>query len=113
MSIVIPARAERTRLRLTRRGRIVLAALAVMPLLVAVLVFAFSGAAAAAAAGGSTASFSHVTVATGESLWKIAEAVAPSADPRDVVAAIIDLNQLSSSVLVPGQSLAIPTQYGH
>ncbi|HEY5223210.1 MAG TPA: LysM peptidoglycan-binding domain-containing protein [Microbacteriaceae bacterium] len=113
MSIARTAPTAHTRLHLTRRGRIVLTALAAIPLLVAVLVFAFNGAAAVAAGHGNTTTFSHVTVTTGESLWKIAETVAPSADPRDVVTAIIDLNQLSSSVLMPGQSLAIPTQYDH
>ncbi|WP_308468413.1 LysM peptidoglycan-binding domain-containing protein [Rathayibacter soli] len=111
MSTASIAPAARMRLRLTRRGRVVLTVLTATPLLAALLAFGFNGAAAAASGGGNTTSFSHVTVTTGESLWKIAETVAPSADPRDVVAAITDLNQLSTSVLVPGQRLAIPAQY--
>jgi hypothetical protein len=111
--IVRPAAtpASTTRMRLTRRGRAVLTALAAIPLIVGATVFAFNGGAAIASGEAVSASFSHVTVAAGESLWEIAETVAPAADPRDVVSAIIDLNQLPNSLVVPGQSLAIPAEY--
>lgn len=108
-SAVTPARTARV--HLTRRGRAVLTALAAIPLIVGAAVFAFNGGAAIASGEAVGASFSHVTVAAGESLWEIAETVAPAADPRDVVSAIIDLNQLRSSLVVPGQSLAIPAEY--
>lgn len=48
---------------------------------------------------------------SGESLWSIAEEVAPAADPRDVVDAIIRLNALGSGQLEAGQTLAIPAEY--
>jgi LysM repeat protein len=108
-SAAMPARTARV--HLTRRGRAVLTALAAIPLIVGATVFAFNGGAAIASGEAVSASFSHVTVAAGESLWEIAETVAPAADPRDVVSAIIDLNQLPSSLVVPGQSLAIPAEY--
>ena len=49
-----------------------------------------------------------VTVEAGQSLWTIAESIAPGADPRDVIASIVELNRLSSVDVVPGQLLAIP-----
>lgn len=103
----------RTRLRLTRRGRLVLVSIAAAPLVAAALWFGLnSGIAAADNHGGAPAvGLRHVTVAPGDSLWQIAETVAPHDDPRDVISAIVDLNDLRSSELVPGQSLAIPPQY--
>jgi nucleoid-associated protein YgaU len=104
----------KTHLHLTRRGRVVLTTIAAVPLVVAAAVFALNGGGAVASnEGGASASFSHVTVSSGQSLWQIAERVAPSADPRDVVAAIVDLNQLHTSMLMPGQRLAIPAEYSH
>lgn len=52
----------------------------------------------------------YVTVLPGDSLWNIANDVAPSADPRDTVAAIIELNALDDSSVRAGQRLAVPAQ---
>ena len=101
----------RTRLRLTRRGRVVLTTLASVPLIVGALVFALNGGGAAASGDQAHVQFHYVTVESGQSLWSIAEKVAPSADPRDVIADIVSLNQLDTAVVSPGQQLAIPTQY--
>lgn len=99
-------------LRLTRRGRFVVTALVAIPLVIGAAAFAINGGGAIASGEATqSTSFSHVTVSSGQSLWQIAERIAPSSDPRDVVAAIIDLNQLPSSLVMPGQRLAIPTQY--
>ncbi|WP_344792282.1 LysM peptidoglycan-binding domain-containing protein [Gryllotalpicola daejeonensis] len=109
-----PGPAVRSRLRVTRRGRLALVALASAPLLAAALWFGVStGAASAQAPSAATAhgSVEHVTVAQGESLWQIAERVAPHADPREVIDAIVDMNGLQSTVVTPGESLAIPAQY--
>jgi nucleoid-associated protein YgaU len=104
----------KTHIHLTRRGRVVLTTLAAVPLIVAAAAFALNGGGALASnGGGPAASFSHVTVSSGQSLWQIAERVAPSADPREVVAAIVDLNQLQTSMVMPGQRLAIPAEYSH
>jgi hypothetical protein len=100
-----------TRLRLTRRGRIVLTSLASIPIVVGALFFALNGGGAAASGDQATVQFQHVTVQSGQSLWSIAEKVAPSADPRNVIADIISLNQLDSAVVSPGQRIAIPAQY--
>ena len=105
--------ARPTRLRLTVRGRRVLAALAAVPAVVAVAIAMISGGAALASrdSGVSSQSFSSVTVSYGDTLWSIAESVAPEADPRDVVDAIVRLNALDGVSLEAGQSIAIPAEY--
>ncbi|MFF1878766.1 LysM peptidoglycan-binding domain-containing protein [Leifsonia sp. NPDC058230] len=100
-----------TRLRLTRRGRVVLTSLAAIPLVVGALFFALNGGGAVATGDQVNVQFHYVTVESGQSLWSIAETVAPSADPRDVIADIVSLNQLESAVVSPGQRIAIPSQY--
>lgn len=102
-----------TRLRMTARGRRLLGLIAAIPA-VAVLAFAIVGGGAALASreGGAPAgSFETITVMSGDSLWSIAEEVAPTADPRDVVDAITRLNSIDGGVLVAGQQLAIPAEY--
>jgi len=105
--------AATTRLRLTVRGRRVLAALAAIPV-VAVLgiVILGGGSALASRSGASHVSFQTVTVQTGDTLWGIAQEVAPQSDPRDVVDAIVRLNALNAVTLTPGQRIAIPAEYG-
>lgn len=104
-----------SRLRITPRGRIVFAVMAFVPVVV-VAVALFSTPAAAsnvpADIGAPGSSFSYVTVDAGESLWSVAERIAPSADPRDVITEIQTLNGLESSTVSAGQSLAVPAQYG-
>lgn len=100
------------RLRLTVRGRRVLAALASLPAVVALSIAVISGGGAIASdSQGAAADYGVITVMSGDSLWVIAERIAPSADPRDVVDDIIRLNALGTTRLEPGQSLSIPAQY--
>jgi len=104
--------APQAHLRLTRRGRAVITTLAAIPLVVGAAVFAINGGGAAASAGGNAAGHFHYRVVqSGDSLWSIAERVAPNSDPRDVVARIVSLNQLSTSMVTPGQRVAIPAEY--
>jgi hypothetical protein len=100
----------RTRLRLTRRGRVVFTTLAAAPLVAWALamVLGSGGAAAETESLGSTA-FQYVTVGAGESLWAIAESIAPHDDPRVVIDEIIRLNGLDDALVEPGQRLALPT----
>ena len=102
-----------TRLRLTVRGRRVLAALAALPAVIALSAAMIGGGSALATrdAGAPAGSFETVTVAPGDTLWSIAEEVAPADDPRDVVDAIVRLNALDGVTLWAGQSIAIPTEY--
>ncbi|MET1065334.1 MAG: LysM peptidoglycan-binding domain-containing protein [Arthrobacter sp.] len=107
-------RTQEAPLRLTRRGRFVF--IGVPLILLAALVLSFSGfLTAPAKAAESAAELSltptvTVTVQPGESLWAIAAAVAPERDPRDVVADIIQLNNLDAGRVVPGQALFIPAK---
>ncbi|MDR6970974.1 LysM peptidoglycan-binding domain-containing protein [Leifsonia shinshuensis] len=103
----------RVRLRLTRRGRAVLSALVALPLVIGALVFALNGGGAVANGEQTHVSFQYVTVESGDSLWSVAERVAPNADPRDVIADLVSLNGLESAVVSPGQQLAIPAKYAH
>jgi hypothetical protein len=103
----------RTRLRLTRRGRVVLTTLAALPLVLGSVAVAVNGGGAAAenSAGGSGAVFEYITVDSGQSLWELAQSIAPKQDPRDVIADIVNLNQLESEAVQPGQRLALPAGY--
>ncbi|MEX1079473.1 MAG: LysM peptidoglycan-binding domain-containing protein [Homoserinimonas sp.] len=98
-----------SRLRLTRRGRAVVTTLAALPLVFAALAFALNGGMATATVEqGST---SYLTVLSGQSLWQLAEEVAPGDDTREVVAQLLRANALESAEIFPGQQLAIPSQY--
>lgn len=100
-------------LRLTARGRRVLAALLLAPIGlgigvgVAQMPVAFAGD-EAAVSGGVYEQFEMHTVLAGESLWDIASSIAGSHDVRDVVAEIQRLNGLSVSSLQAGQRIALP-----
>lgn len=104
-------RAPMPRLRITKRGRRVLVFLAAFPLVVAALAFALNGGMAAATNVASSASLPYVTVEAGQSLWQLAGQIAPSSDPRDVIADLIHLNQLAGTDVQAGQRLAIPARY--
>lgn len=101
----------RTRLRLTRRGRFVVAALGALPIVAGAFAFGLNGGGALASSSPASVEFHYVTVHAGESLWSLAEDLAPEADPRDVVDDILALNQLPSAGLEPGQRLAVPAEY--
>ena len=105
--------AARPALRITRRGRVVLGALLTLPTVAIAVSIALSTSTAPATATNVTAAveFEHVTVQPGESLWTVAERVAPQADPREVISEIERLNGLESAAVGAGESLAIPAQY--
>jgi len=110
---VFVRRVPATRLRLTVRGRRVLAGIAALPAVVALAFAIVSGGGALASGEGSApaGTFEQVTVMPGDTLWSIAESVAPSADPRDVIDAIMRLNALPSGELAAGEKLSLPLEY--
>lgn len=108
---VARARQSAPRLRLTTRGRVVLITLAAAPLVIAALLFSLNGGDAAATLESHENAFVYVDVTAGQSLWNIAETHAPGYDPRDVVAQLIELNQLPSADVFAGQQLAIPASF--
>lgn len=105
----------RSHLRITRRGRVVLAILLIAPLIALALAFApgspWSAGAAIAGSEPSAVDFQYVTVEPGQSLWQLAESIAPGADPRDVISDLVRLNGLEGSIVHPGERLAIPAAY--
>jgi LysM repeat protein len=50
-----------------------------------------------------------VVVEQGDSLWLIAGRTAPTADPREVVTRIRELNGMRSNLIQPGQVLLVPS----
>ncbi|GAB2550925.1 hypothetical protein [Leucobacter ruminantium] len=101
------------KLRLTRRGRAVLGALATV-LVAAVLAFIAAIAAPQAQASNTAeggGEFHYVVAQPGTSLWSVATELDPSMDPRDLVAEIVQLNQLEGSGVQAGQPIAVPLRY--
>lgn len=92
--------------RLTRRGRLVIV-LAVLA--IAFAVFTTLGSPAVSTDTAHHAAAVQVVVEPGQTLWDIAAEVAPTQDPRDVIAEIVQLNGLASSGDIrAGQPLDIP-----
>lgn len=92
--------------RLTRRGRVVLA-LAWMLLVAAGVLGVVRPWAADTPAGTGATTTLHVEA--GDTLWQVAGEIAPTADLREVVAAIVDLNGLGSAGdISPGDVLVVP-----
>lgn len=97
-------------LRLTRRGRLVVAALAALLVTVISLLAANAAQATnhAPPPGAARQNLVQVVVGSGQSLWSVAESTDPDQDTRTVVQQIIDLNGLSSDVVFAGQQLWVP-----
>ena len=101
-----------SRLRLTVRGRRVIASLLLAPIGVvggfalAQIPTAFAGDATVAEAPAEQ--FETHTVLAGETLWDVAASIAGHHDVRDVVAEIMRLNGLTTASVQGGQQLALP-----
>ena len=92
-------------LRLTRRGRVVIALLA----LSAGLAWNSLAQSAVAGTGAEPVPVSPHTVAAGETLWDIARTVTdPGQDVREVVDEIVDLNGLGGAGLRAGEQILVP-----
>jgi hypothetical protein len=105
-----PGGASDVALRLTRRGRVVVAAIAA--LLVTVVSLLAAGAAQATnhalPSGAARQNLVQVVVRPGQSLWSVAEGADPDQDTRAVIQQIVDLNALSGDVVFAGQQLWVP-----
>jgi Tfp pilus assembly protein FimV len=92
--------------RLTRRGRLV-----VLFLLITLLLVGFSLGRVSSSAtthNPPRAERRTVIVEPGQTLWSIARDLAPHADPREVVGALRDLNNLGNEPIVVGQQIVLP-----
>lgn len=106
--------AQRTPIRLTRRGRFVVGTLIVIGVaaVAGLIWFAIAGEAQAssqlkpgAPAGNSVL---RVVVRPGDTLWGIAAMADPAADPRAVIPQIEELNALRGTTITVGQVLWVP-----
>ena len=97
-------------LRLTRRGRVVVALAAA--LLVTLVSLLLAGVAQATNDGPSPRAarenLVQVIVRPGQSLWSVAESAVPDQDTRAVIQQIIDLNSLNGDTVFAGQQLWVP-----
>jgi hypothetical protein len=97
-------------LRLTRRGRAVIAVAAAI--LVAVVSLIAAGAVQATNRSVpprvAEQSLARVVVHPGQSLWSVAESADPGADTRQVIRQIVELNGLAGDAVVAGQRLWVP-----
>jgi hypothetical protein len=112
-----PARDQATRpetanppLRLTRRGRVVVAVAAALVLAALSLIIASAAQATNHPVSSRAAEqgLAQVTVHPGQSLWSVAESADPAADTRVVIQQIIELNGLTGNVVFTGQRLWVP-----
>jgi LysM repeat protein len=112
-----PARDQATRpetanppLRLTRRGRVVVAVVAALVLAALSLVIASAAQATnhPVSSPAGQPGLAQVTVHSGQSLWSVAENADPAADTRVVIQQIIELNGLTGNVVFAGQRLWVP-----
>nr|WP_250544623.1 hypothetical protein [Canibacter zhuwentaonis] len=107
-------RGRLARVRLTPKGRVFFVTLS---LLSAGIVFGLTAlglnTSAAVASNESTheQQFSYIMPLPGDTLYEIAQELDPERDPRDTVAEIIKLNNLSGGLLKAYEPIAIPLQY--
>jgi hypothetical protein len=107
------AEVARSPIRLTRRGRLVVGVLAVAVLTVAVLLITLAASGRAQAtnhgqAGAGYRGMREIVVQPGQTLWSIASAAEPTADPRAVVQEIMTANAMTSTTISAGQLLWVP-----
>ena len=104
------AQAASVPLRLTRRGRVVIAVAAAI--LVAGMSLIAAGAVQATnrsvPPGVAEQNLAQVVVRPGQSLWSVAESADPGADTRQVIQQIVELNGLTGDAVAVGQRLWVP-----
>lgn len=109
----VPSASGPAPLRLTRRGRFVLWGLVVVAVTGAALLVSLlaSGGAEATNHGKPGAGYQgmhQIVVQPGQTLWSIASAAEPSADPRSVIQQIMTVNDLTGTKLPVGEELWVP-----
>lgn len=92
-------------LRLTRRGRFVVWAFAIV---LSVIVGAMLGGVAAAGEAPEGIPVTVHSVEQGETLWALASGINPGKDNRDIVFEIMRLNGMSDGSVKAGQTLLLP-----
>ncbi|SDU75975.1 LysM peptidoglycan-binding domain-containing protein [Jiangella alkaliphila] len=96
--------------RLTRRGRVVVGLVWLLLLVAGVLAFVRPWGGAESPGGAPVVT--TVEVRGGDTLWELATDVSPTADPRETVAAIMELNGISSAADIrPGDLIQVPSAH--
>lgn len=95
-------------IRLTRRGRRVVAVLALIPIVLAFLLIGMRD--AQATDGSAVATTQSVVVKSGQSLWEIAVSISPNSDPRETIWMIQQLNDMKTGEVQAGQALLVPVR---
>lgn len=107
---VRPARANRSSVRLTRRGRLVVF-LTALTFVLAAAVFLAQGAMGTDEQG-TPVPTEIVMVGSGDTLWGIASEAAGDGDVRQMMTQIRHLNALDSGLVQAGQKLRVPLAQG-
>ena len=102
-----PQKPVKQPIRLTRRGRRVVAILALIPIAITFLLIGMRGAQASDASA--AAMTSTIVVKPGQSLWDVAAAINPAKDPRETIWIIQQLNGMNTSEVLAGQELLVPS----
>jgi hypothetical protein len=104
---VVPDFRPSSRLRLTRRGKVVVLVGAVLA--IALLVVLLGSSSLASDNAGTPQATTTVTVMPGHTLWEIATEANPNGDIRQTVDDIVRLNSLpNASALQMGSEIAVP-----
>ena len=91
-------------IKLTVRGRRLVALLALLPIVAAFLLIGTHSAQAETAMPATAI----IKIEAGQTLWDVAVAIAPNEDPRATIWAIKALNGLATSEVQAGQALVVP-----
>lgn len=103
----VPAPHDSAQVRLTRRGKLVVLALAVA--VIGILAIMFGPSSTASGESGTAPETTQVRVMPGHTLWQIAADANPNGDIRATVDDIIRLNALpNASALQMGSEIAVP-----
>jgi hypothetical protein len=94
-------------LHLTRRGRAVLSTLIAGAVITLGVLVASPGAQAGADSGVANV----YTVVSGQTLWSIAEEIAPGTDPRITIDRLMRTNNLKQASIAPGDQLILPAGF--
>jgi predicted Zn-dependent protease len=101
---------NRPQFRLSRKARLVRTAVLLAIVITGVNQFGqFSGAQATNQSTTNIGSVHYVSVRSGDTLWSMAERLAPNTDPRDWIDRVTVMNNLGTSGVWAGQRIAVPS----
>ena len=100
---------NRPQFRLSRKARLVRTAVLLALVITGVNQFGqFSGAQATNESATNIGSVHYVSVRSGDTLWSMAQRLAPNTDPRDWIDRVTVMNNLGTAGIWAGQRIAVP-----